>query len=79
MKLNSERLYSSYQMITKAFQDWDIEYIPVSAGLGIWAKVVKNATTWEEEGAVVKEIEKNGVLVMAGQDMRGIDGEKGWF
>jgi len=66
-------------MITNAFQDWNIEYIPVRAGVGIFAKVLKNAETWEEEDVVVQKLLENGVSLGGGKSWGGIDGEKGWI
>jgi aspartate/methionine/tyrosine aminotransferase len=44
----------------------------------IFARIAKDAQTWEEEAAVVGKLKESGVLVQPGKMWGGIDGEKGW-
>lgn len=78
MRLNAERLTKSYQILVQALERWDVEYIPSSAGLLLFVKVLKNATNWEEEADMVERIKKGGVLVAPGKRYN-VDGEVGWI
>ena len=61
-----------------ALQKWNVEYIPANAGLFLFAKVAKDAKTWEDEAAMVKKLRELGVLVTPGRLFHGGEAEKRW-
>jgi len=76
--LNSARLAESYILVTSFFVRYGIKYIPVNAGLSIFARLAPAAKTWEDESRTVQKLTEAGVLVSAGRDYRGVQKEKGW-
>ncbi|PGH11892.1 hypothetical protein AJ79_04584 [Helicocarpus griseus UAMH5409] len=76
--LNSARLAESYIFITSFFIRYQIEYIPVNAGLNIFARLDPEAKTWEDESALITKLKDAGVLVKGGGSYHGIQMEKGW-
>lgn len=79
LAVNSRRMSASYAIVTSILRQWDVEFIPASAGLFVFARLVKGAQTWEEETAVVERLRNDaGVLVSPGRAYHGVEGEKGW-
>lgn len=78
VELNSVRLTRSYEMMTAALDRWGIEYIPVHAGVSLWARITKTTTTWEEEAAKVKILFDEGVAVAGGKPYFSTYGQIGW-
>ena len=76
--LNSARLAESYILITSFFVRYGIKYIPVNAGLNIFARLAPAAKTWEDESRMVQKLTEAGVLVSAGRNYHGVQKEKGW-
>ena len=76
--LNVKRLTHGYNVLISTLRDWGVEFLPVGAGLLVYAKLVKNALTWEDEGEFVKKLLENRVQVSPGRLSGGINGEKGW-
>jgi len=64
VKLNAQRLATSYQILTKALQEWNIEYIPATAGLMLFIKVLKNATKWEEEEDIIRKLSDGWIKIL---------------
>jgi aspartate/methionine/tyrosine aminotransferase len=65
-------------MVTAMLQRHRVPFIPVSAGVYVFAKLVPDAKTWEEEAAVVQKMKEAGVLVSSGRAYHGQETEKGW-
>ncbi|KAF2729067.1 PLP-dependent transferase [Polyplosphaeria fusca] len=78
ISLNSERLSISYGMLTNFFKECDIPYLPCTAGLYVYAKLAKSATTWEDEAKMVQQLKDVGVIVSGGKAYHGPESEKGW-
>lgn len=76
--LNSARLAESYILITSFFTEHQVRFIPVNAGLNIFARLAPRAKTWEDEDMMVAKLEDVGVLVSAGRHFHGMPKEKGW-
>ncbi|OJD20832.1 hypothetical protein ACJ73_07834 [Blastomyces percursus] len=76
--LNSARLAEAYIHITSFFIQHRIQYVPVCAGLNIFARLAPNATTQEEECALVQKLRNVGVIVRGGASCYGLKLEKGW-
>lgn len=55
-----------------------ITYIPVTAGLFVFARLNPDAKTWEDEAATVAGLANAGVLVSPGRAYHGVEHEKGW-
>jgi hypothetical protein len=43
-----------------------------------FARLPKNAQTWEEEAAVAKQLLEAGLMIAPGKNYGGIDGQVGW-
>ncbi|PGH04255.1 hypothetical protein GX51_03600 [Blastomyces parvus] len=76
--LNSARLAESYILITSFFIRHGIDYIPINAGLNIFAKLGPNAKTWKDELDMITTLKGNGVVVSGGGSYHGSHFEKGW-
>ncbi|OQE22438.1 hypothetical protein PENSTE_c010G05181 [Penicillium steckii] len=77
--LNRRRLSAAYSIITTWLRLNEFRYIPVSAGVFIFAKLGRDITTWDEEAQLVKLCKEAGVVVSAGRNYHGIESEKGWI
>ena len=64
--------------MTTFLQRYRIPYIPVTAGLYVFAKIVPDARTWEEEEGAMKKLKEAGVLLSPGKTYHWVDSEKGW-
>lgn len=76
--LNRRRLSTAYAAITGWLRLNEFSYIPVSAGVFVFAKLGRDSTTWDEEALLVKLCKEAGVVVSAGRTYHGIESEKGW-
>jgi len=75
--LNSQ-LAKNYALLTQALDQWGIDHLPTHAGFHLFAKLAKNAQTWDEEMAFVKQLLHAGVMVAPGKNFGGVDGQIGW-
>ncbi|PGH15386.1 hypothetical protein AJ80_05570 [Polytolypa hystricis UAMH7299] len=75
---NQERLSSSHSTITSWLRLNDFEYIPANAGVYVFAKLCKNAASWDDEAEMVQRCKQAGVVVSAGRSYHGVESEKGW-
>lgn len=73
--LSSARLAESYILVTTFFIRHHIDYIPVNAGLNIFARLAPSAKTWEDESAIITKLKAKGVVVQGGGSYLK---EKGW-
>ena len=78
VKLNSERLSSSYKVLTDTLARWGTRFVPANAGLFVFVQVVEGAQTWEDEAAMVKSMADAGVIVAPGRRFDGGESAKGW-
>ncbi|EER41140.1 conserved hypothetical protein [Histoplasma capsulatum H143] len=76
--LSSARLAESYILVTTFFIRHHIDYIPVNAGLNIFARLAPSAKTWEDESAIITKLKAKGVVVQGGGSYHGTFKEKGW-
>lgn len=65
-------------MITRFLIQHEIDFIPVTAGLYIFAHLDPHAQSWEDEAALIAKIRDAGVLVSAGRAYHVVEDEKGW-
>ena len=78
IKLNVKRLTHGYNVLTSTLREWDVDFIPVSAGLMVFAKLAKNAVTWQDNRDFVKKLREKGVKVTPGRMFGGVKNEMGW-
>lgn len=64
--------------MTTFLKGHNIEYIPVTYGLFVFARIVPNAITWEDEAAAVASCKNAGVIVSSGKGYHVVEREKGW-
>ena len=76
--LNSARLGKAYTALTEVLRRHNVPYIPGNAGIYVFAKIARNATSWEDEAAAVQRFREGGVLVSSGKGYHGPESEKGW-
>ena len=76
--LNTKRLTHGYDILTSALREWGVDFIPVSAGFLVFAKLAKNSTTLNEEENFVRKLRENGVLVAPGRLAGEFKGTMGW-
>ena len=76
LALNSARLAEAYTLLTCFFKRHGIRYSPCNAGPFILARLAPNAQSWDDEAAVVQDLQQAGVLVGSGRRYH-VD-EKGW-
>lgn len=76
LSLNISRLRIAYETITSFFSLHNIDFVPVTAGLFIFARLDSSAKTWEDEARTIAKIRDAGVLVSPGKAYHGV--EKGW-
>ena len=79
LDLNSERLAAAYNTITTFLIRRHIQFIPVTSGLFVFARVHPTARTWDDEAEFVARIRSAGVLVSAGRAYHVVENEKGWI
>jgi len=75
---NSERLATGYSLVVAVLQKHRLRYLPSGAGLYLFAQIVANCDSWDEESRVVAKLKQKGVLVSAGRSYHGPENEKGW-
>jgi aspartate/methionine/tyrosine aminotransferase len=73
------RLITNFSLLTSSFEKWNIKYLPTTAGFHVFAKLVPDAKTWEDEKEVVDRLLQGGVFVVAGRGFGGVNGEIGWI
>ncbi|OAX85396.1 hypothetical protein ACJ72_00207 [Emergomyces africanus] len=76
--LSSARLAESYILVTTFLIRHNIDYIPVNAGLSLFARLAPGAKTWKDELDMVIKLKENGVIVKGGGSYPGTFTEKGW-
>ncbi|KAF2187328.1 PLP-dependent transferase [Zopfia rhizophila CBS 207.26] len=76
--LNSERLTESYRLLAEAFEKWNIEFIPPTEGLFLFAKLAKDVKTVEEETSFFSRLTGHGIRVSPGRLYNGLHTELGW-
>ncbi|KAF3479521.1 uncharacterized protein GIQ15_06497 [Arthroderma uncinatum] len=77
--LNSAGLAECYMLITSFFVRHGIKYIPVNAGLSIFARLAPNARSRDDEAEMVQVLKNAGVMVSnAGGSFHKTFKEKGW-
>jgi gliotoxin/aspirochlorine biosynthesis aminotransferase len=77
--LNSKRLAHAYARLASLLKDRNIPYIPANSSPFLFAKLVPNAQTWDEEAEVIRRLALKGVSVSAGRSYHGPEKEKGWI
>lgn len=78
LETNASRLAEAYETTTSFFDKQNIEFIPVSYGPFVFAKIALHASTWEEEALAVACCKEAGVVVSSGRSYHIVESEKGW-
>jgi DNA-binding transcriptional MocR family regulator len=78
LKLNSERLTTSYQLLADSLKKWNIEFIAPSHGLFLFARLAQGARSVADEKSFYDRLAIGGVRVGEGRFYRGVEGEYGW-
>jgi DNA-binding transcriptional MocR family regulator len=65
-------------ILTAFLKEHKLRYIPVGAGLFVFAQLAPRAKTWTEETAMVNHLKEAGVIVSSGKAYHGLESEKGW-
>lgn len=79
IQMNSQRLSTAYITLTDFFKKHQISYIPCNAGIYVFAKMARDAKSWEDEALVAQKLAEAGVLVSPGKAYHGPEDEKGWM
>ncbi|KAL4969535.1 aminotransferase gliI [Aspergillus stella-maris] len=74
---NRDSLIASAALITDFLRFHSIPFVEPDAGVYIWAKLGRNATSWQEEDAVNDRLDEAGISVAAGRGY--FASEPGWF
>ncbi|KAI9640542.1 hypothetical protein NHQ30_010840 [Ciborinia camelliae] len=75
---NNALLAKSYDLLSSTLTRLGIEFLPANTGFVVFAKLVKDAKSWEDEEALVEGLKRHKVLVSAGKGFSGAEEEKGW-
>jgi histidinol-phosphate/aromatic aminotransferase/cobyric acid decarboxylase-like protein len=78
LKLNSERLTTSYRLLADALRKWNIDFVTPTHGLFLFAKLAKHARNATAEREVFDELAVSGVRVGERSGFKGVEGEYGW-
>lgn len=78
LKLNSERLTTSYRLLADALRKWNIDFVTPTHGLFLFVKLAKHARNASSEREVFDELAVSGVRVGEGSGFKGVEGEFGW-
>ena len=76
---NSKRLAENYQILRSFLTAYNIRYFPCYAGLYVFAKMARDAQSWDDELRVLQVLRDAGVVVTAGRGYHGPDSEVGWM
>ncbi|KAF2465686.1 PLP-dependent transferase [Lindgomyces ingoldianus] len=75
LALNSERLSESYRVLAEALQRWDVDFVPPTHGIFLFARLAKKAKTVEEEMSFFNRLAAHGIRVSPGRFYNGVDPE----
>lgn len=76
--LSARRLSESCKRVTSFLQENGIEYSAVSHGPFIFARIMREAQTWEEEDEAIACLKEAGVMLSPGRAYHVCEGDKGW-
>ncbi|KAF7128641.1 hypothetical protein CNMCM5793_003492 [Aspergillus hiratsukae] len=79
IQFNSERLLDCYRLLTDFLDSRRIEYVPATAGLFVFARLMPTAKSWDDEAKLKQSLQKKGLLVSPGKLYHLTSGQKGWF
>jgi hypothetical protein len=79
IQLNSERLLDCYRLLTDFLDSRSIEYVPATAGLFVFARLLPMAKSWTDEAKLQQSLRKEGLLVSPGKLYHLTSGKTGWF
>jgi aspartate/methionine/tyrosine aminotransferase len=79
IQLNSERLLDCYRHLTEFLDSRGIEYIPATAGLFVFARLMPTAKSWDDEASLQQCLRREGVLVSPGRLYHLPSEQNGWF
>lgn len=78
MAVNSQRHLQSYITITTWLKRMELPYLPCNAAPFLMAKIAPNASSWEDEAAVVQALREVDVWVSSGRGQNMPEYAKGW-
>ncbi|GIJ86444.1 hypothetical protein Asppvi_005333 [Aspergillus pseudoviridinutans] len=79
IRLNTERLLDCYRLLTNFLDSRHIDYIPVTAGLFVFARLMTTAKSWDDEANLQQCLRREGLLVSPGKLYHLPSGQNGWF
>ncbi|TGO36010.1 hypothetical protein BHYA_0138g00230 [Botrytis hyacinthi] len=78
VEANKEGLRASYDLLTSTLKDWNVDYVPVKAGIMILVRIAGDAKNAQDEMAVLVNLKNERVLMSPGGGYLGSYGEFGW-
>jgi len=73
------RLAGAYEKMVAFFTSHNIEYLPVSHGPFVFARIAgRGIATWGEEAEAIQCFKDAGVVLSAGRAYHVVEHEKGW-
>ncbi|TGO14495.1 hypothetical protein BTUL_0052g00330 [Botrytis tulipae] len=78
VEANKEGLRVSYDLLTSTLKNWNIDYVPVKAGILVFVRIAADAKNAQDEMAVLVKLRDEGVLMSPGGGYLGSYGEFGW-
>ncbi|RHZ46029.1 pyridoxal phosphate-dependent aminotransferase [Aspergillus thermomutatus] len=79
IQLNSERLLDCYRLLTDFLDSRRIEYVPATAGLFVFARLLPMAKSWDDEASLQHRLRREGLLVSPGKLYHLTPRQIGWF
>ncbi|KAI1824917.1 PLP-dependent transferase [Xylaria intraflava] len=77
-ELNAKRLSEAYLLLTAVLKKHKIPYVPAYQTPFLFARLVPNAQTWEEEAGFAQTCKDAGLSISAGKSYHVPEREKGW-
>lgn len=75
---NAKRLGEAYDTVVSFFRKHGVEYMPVSHGPFVFARIAPGAVSWEDEARAIACCKDSGVVLSRGGAYHIVEHEKGW-
>lgn len=77
-EINAKRLSEAYMLLTAVLKKHSVQYIPANQTPFLFARLVPNAKTWEEEAEFGQMCKDAGLAISNGKSYHLPECEKGW-